>query len=41
MLLWPEIGGNEQTECWWVSLWDVNLGGLFCPFFWTDFSQQM
>ena len=31
-LLWPEIGGNEWTVWEWVSLWDGDLSGLFCPF---------
>ena len=32
MLLWPEIGRNERIECGWVSPWEGDLGGLFCPF---------
>ena len=30
--LYPEIDGNERTECGWVSLWDGDLGRLFCSF---------
>ena len=26
-LLEPKISGNEWSECGWVSLWDVDLGG--------------
>ena len=29
MLLSAEIGGNDRTECGWVSPWDGDLGGLF------------
>ena len=32
VLLQPEVGGNERTECGLVSLWDGDLGGLFYPF---------
>ena len=30
--LYLEIDGNERTESGWVSLWDGDLGRLFCSF---------